>query len=308
MDISIIMPTHNNCVVLRRTLSSFCNLSVSRNLQWELVIISNNCTDNTDGVITSYSDQLPITLCHQAQQGTTIARNSGLLRSTGKLIIFTDDDVQPDPNWIEIYWHAYKERSSGFFWGGPVISAFETNPPSEILRRYAPPSVVGLNFGELEKVIEYPEYFIGANWALSKLSLDMTGLLNENLGLIAGQKVRIGEETELMDRLRKNGYRGLYLPEARIFHYVPTAKTTLKHIASRKEACEYFWAMNEFSYQGLTSVPKWMFRRIIEKWILWQGLKIARKDYVDVYMEYRTAVGRMRAALDCVRNISKQNA
>jgi glucosyl-dolichyl phosphate glucuronosyltransferase len=308
VQISIVMPTYNNCFTLRRTLSHFCKLNVDSILGWELIIVANNCTDDTEEIARSYFDKLPIILHRQPKQGTTLARNTGVLNSSGVLIVFTDDDICPEPNWLQIYLRGYHENPSGYFWGGPVVSDFETTPPSSKLQRYAPPSVLGLDFSSKMRTLEENEYFIGANWACPRQAINEVGLFDVNMGLVAtARKTKIGEETDYMDRLRKRGYRALYLPEARITHFVPKEKTTLRHIASRKEASEYFSAMNEFTIQGMTRVPRWMYRKVIENWLSWQLSKITMRDCTDEYMQYRAALGRMRAAHDCVKNGPDKN-
>jgi glucosyl-dolichyl phosphate glucuronosyltransferase len=299
MDVSVIIPTYNNCVLLNRTLGNLCNL-IQKNIDWEVIVVNNNCSDGTDDVVNLYHDQLPVMLCHQIQQGISIAKNTGLINSSGKLIIFTDDDVRPDSNWLHAYWGAYLEMPEGYFWGGPVVSDFEIAPTSDKLMHYAPPSVAGLYYGDQRKIIEQEKYFIGANWACPRNALNEVGFFDTELGLNASDKqVRVGEETDLMYRLRAKGYSGYYLPEAINYHFVPAMKTTLKHIASRAEAYSYQVARKEFVDKDIHVVPKWVYRKLAESWCSWQFNKIMNKDCTDQYISYRRALGILRAAVIC---------
>jgi glycosyltransferase involved in cell wall biosynthesis len=48
MDISIVIPTWNNCRRLAQTLSALCGCDVPPALEWELVVVNNQCTDDTN--------------------------------------------------------------------------------------------------------------------------------------------------------------------------------------------------------------------------------------------------------------------
>ena len=67
--------------------------------------------------------------------------------------------------------------------------------------------------------------------------LKKVGGFNTEFGLGASKGgVLVGEETDLMERLIFNGLKPVYLPRAKISHYVPKEKVTLDHIASRYRA------------------------------------------------------------------------
>ena len=49
----------NRAGSLRRTLDSLAAMRVARDLAWELIVVNNNSTDQTDAVIAEYRDRLP---------------------------------------------------------------------------------------------------------------------------------------------------------------------------------------------------------------------------------------------------------
>lgn len=303
MDMSIIIPTYNNAKILSRTLKSLRTLPISCGFEWELVVVNNNSTDNTDEVVRSYVECLPIKLIFEGRQGTSVAKNTGINSSTGKLIVFTDDDVRPARDWLNVFWGGYCENPVGCFWGGPVISEFESEKPPWRLLRYAPPSVSGLDFGNQQKVIGRDQYFIGANWSCPRAAIVANGGFDVNMGLAASDKwVRVGEETDLMSRLRESGCQGIYLPQAINHHFVPAVKTTLQHIASREEAHAYYAAMKVFSGMNLRGVPRWLFRVVVEGWFGWQLNRLLNRAAIDEYIKYKRDVGKFRAARDCVND------
>jgi glucosyl-dolichyl phosphate glucuronosyltransferase len=238
MDVTVLISTFNNSKRLRITLEAFrkCYIPERPKLKWELVLVNNNCSDDTEEVINEYKNYLPIVCVKEPIQGLSRARNAGLRAASGNLVIFTDDDVTPCKEWISIYWSAYLDSPTGYFWGGPIESEFEGEKPDEELLYYAPPSVQGLDFGNIQKIIESDELFVSANWSCPKKILLEVGGFDESLGLNAfSSKKTCGEESDLMLRLKTKGFKGFYLPEAKIKHFVTKSKCTIQHIGNRIE-------------------------------------------------------------------------
>ncbi len=299
MNISVLICTWNNSKRLAVTLETFTQCMISPNTSWELVLVNNNCTDDTDQIVERYFNRLPIVYVHEPVQGLSQARNTALSSAKGELILFADDDVKPEQNWILVYWKAFQQYPQGYFFGGPVISDFERDDFDKDLLQYATQSVSGLNFGDSEKVIN-KWYFIGANWACAKTALDKVGGFDTNKGLNpTSGKVITGEETDLIDRLRGIGLQALYLPKASLRHFVPAWKCTLAHISNRQEAYYKELSLERIkNYQGLVlfGIPCWMFKAIVLNYLKWILRKITFKKGYKEYIEYRETLGSIKGA------------
>jgi glycosyltransferase involved in cell wall biosynthesis len=237
VDITVLISTWNNADRLRITLQALCACTTPDNLSWQITLVNNNCTDHTDQVVASFQDRLPINYVHEPRQGLSGARNSGLAMSRGEWVIFTDDDVRPCPDWISIYWQAFTAHPEHSFFGGPIVSEFEGEPPEPALLAVAPCSVRGQDFGPIKRTLRAKEHFISANWAAKRADVLAAGAFDRNLGLNPEAKtLSTGEESDLMDRLRGKGLVAHYLPEATLQHFVPADKATMKHILARCEA------------------------------------------------------------------------
>ncbi|WP_263808691.1 glycosyltransferase [Salinibacter sp.] len=232
MDISVVLCTYNNAERLRITLQSFCRLNEPEKLDWELVTVNNNSTDDTETVIRSFDDQLPIRYVYEPEQGLSRARNAGLDFAGGELIVFTDDDVKPNSDWLTAYWEAYRERPEGYYFGGPIESEYEGEPPDEDLLRAAPPSVAGLDYGPDARILSPEEIFVGANWACPAGALKEVGMFDESKGLNAQKNAKLGEEIDLMSKLSED-MKGWYVTKAKIKHFVPSSKSNVEHVVSR---------------------------------------------------------------------------
>ncbi len=291
-DVSVILCTWNNCTRLGITLESFCRCLIPRRIKWELIVVANNCADGTRKVVEGMFDRLPLIYVEEPVQGLSRARNTGLRNASGALVIFTDDDVHPDARWIQAYWNAFTQQPQGFFWGGPVESEFEGPKPDPDLLSVAPNSVKGLDCGPIQRELKKGECFISANWACPRGVLARVGGFDVNLGLNAKTgEVSTGEESDLMARLVHAGSRAIYLPEARLRHFVPQSKCTYEHILERCLAGARSSA-RAFEYR-----LKWLDRgpwklglalHIAEKWLSLRRARICRrsaaKEYIDLRM------------------------
>jgi hypothetical protein len=240
MDVSVIVCTWNNSQRLAVTLDAIARCTVPAPLAWELVLVDNNCSDETPAVARSFRGRLPLVYVEEPRQGLSRARNAGLRAATGHLIIFADDDVTPCPDWIEAYWAAYTARPRGFYFGGRLIPEFESAPPEPALRRLAQLPLTGLDWGSEARVLGPHERFLGANWSCPADALRRVGDFDVRLGLDASLgKRRIGEEWDLMERLRGQNVLPWYLPDALVTHFVPDHKCRLPYLAGGWEAQGY---------------------------------------------------------------------
>ena len=64
----------------------------------EWIVVCDGCTDDSAEVARQAGADLVI---EQAQAGPAAARNAGLSAATGALLCFLDDDINPDPGWIQ---------------------------------------------------------------------------------------------------------------------------------------------------------------------------------------------------------------
>jgi glucosyl-dolichyl phosphate glucuronosyltransferase len=236
MDVSVILCTWNNCRRLTITLGALRRCIIPANLNWELVLVNNSCTDETPSVAREFARHLPLLYVEEPRQGLSRARNTGTAAASGRLIVFTDDDVRPCPEWLVTYWDAYQERPVGFYFGGPITCEYETRPEDEVLR-VAARSVTGVDWGSEAKVLPRTEPFLGANWACPADALRSAGGFDDRLGLDGSLgRRRVGEEFDLLDRLRGLGMAAWYLPRARVVHFVPKEKCGIEHVGAGAEA------------------------------------------------------------------------
>ncbi len=312
MHVSVIICTWNNYKRLAITLDTISRCVIPRDVKWELVLVNNNCTDETSTVAQEFANKLPIVYVEEPQQGLSRAKNAGLRAASGRLLIFTDDDVNPCPGWIKTYWFAYQEKPTGFYFGGPISCEYESGKPDDELLRVAPYAITGFDWGPEPKVLAENELFLSANWACPANVMRTAGSYDIRLGLDASLgKRRVGEELDLMERLGQLGMSPWYLPRARVVHFVPRAKCTLGHIGGNAEAMgtysvysattPYFLHQRPYltpwcEKRGLTlaGIPWKLCVKTISLGARWIYARALRKKGYHDYVSLRFCVGRMK--------------
>lgn len=127
MDATIIICTRNRAKSLERTLNSIVAARHPAGFHWRVLVVNNGSSDNTETVIDSFRNRLPISMTFEAEPGLSRARNHGLRLAEGKHIIWTDDDVLVDPEWLNAYADAFRRWPDAAFFGGKILPVFD--PP-----------------------------------------------------------------------------------------------------------------------------------------------------------------------------------
>jgi glycosyltransferase involved in cell wall biosynthesis len=102
-------------------------------VRWEIVVVNNRCTDDTDAVLEWHARRLPLRRVFEDKQGQSHARNAAAVAARGELIVWTDDDVLVDPQWLTEMLAAAHAHPEFSFFGGPIDPWFEHDPPQWLL-------------------------------------------------------------------------------------------------------------------------------------------------------------------------------
>jgi len=85
---SIVIATFNRASIIRRSILSIINQTYTN---WELIVVDDGSTDNTEEVVNSFEDAR-IKYFYKKNEDKSIARNFGIDKATGEYISFLDDD------------------------------------------------------------------------------------------------------------------------------------------------------------------------------------------------------------------------
>lgn len=96
--VSIIMPSYNTSQYIAETIQSVIDQSYQN---WELIIVDDCSTDNTDYVVSKINDQRITFLKNKKNSGAAVSRNRALREAKGKWIAFLDSDDLWKPDKLE---------------------------------------------------------------------------------------------------------------------------------------------------------------------------------------------------------------
>lgn len=109
--VSIIMPSYMTGNLIAESIESVISQTYTN---WELIIIDDCSTDNTDTVITKYRDKRIRYFKNEKNSGAARSRNRALCEAKGKWIAFLDSDDLWMPNKLEKQISFMKENGYHF--------------------------------------------------------------------------------------------------------------------------------------------------------------------------------------------------
>lgn len=272
MDLSIIIGTYNRCESLRDTLESLLKQERNESFNYEVIVVDNNSDDATKQAVESYMAAFSGKLRYvfESQQGISCARNRGIAESPGKILVFADDDVIFDKNWLHNIWECFQKYNCDSL-GGRVLPLYPENTPRWIKDNkdlLCGPIVMhdnGINIKPYER--GKMNHFVGANFAVKKTCFLELGLFRTDLGVGAGC---MGEDSEIFIRLRNADKKILYCGGALVFHPVDRKRMNSIYFA------RYFFRLGRFytkkEYDALKNekmvclfgIPRCFIRKIVE--------------------------------------------
>jgi glycosyltransferase involved in cell wall biosynthesis len=87
--VTVVVPTYNRANLIRETLDS---ILAQQFADFELVVVSDGCTDGTEAAVESYRDPRIRLIRQPNSGGPARPRNTGVQNARGKYVAFCDDD------------------------------------------------------------------------------------------------------------------------------------------------------------------------------------------------------------------------
>ncbi|MEW6602099.1 MAG: glycosyltransferase family A protein [Nitrospirota bacterium] len=210
MLISVIICTCNRGERLLDTLKSIENMSVDTGVEWELIIVDNNSTDNTKSVIQEFSceSRIPMRYVFESAQGLSNARNAGLREATGGYTAFTDDDCIIDKQWLTSIIREFESDPDLIGIGGRV-ELYNDKDQRVTVRTYKERLLFASPYDTFK-------LFTGCNMAFARRVYDLIGTFDPEFG--AGTKLKSAEDSDFFYRVFKAGGKMIYSPEVLVYH------------------------------------------------------------------------------------------
>jgi len=270
--ISIVFSTYNGKQTLPIMLKAFTNLVIPKG-GWELIAVDNNSTDNTKPLLQEYESLLPLTILFERNNGKNHALNKALNYIQGDIIVFTDDDIIPQPDWlIKIRETADKNTSFSIF--GGKIEPYWNTPPNLWNTDWINQGIVYAITSESNDSGEISAGKIwGPNMVIRRHIFDKGFKFNTKIGPNGTNTYAMGSETSFTFMLEKKGYKCWFEPSMVVKHIIRENQMSSQWVLSRairfgkgevkKLDIEYERENNIF----LFGAPRYLYKKIMIQYL-----------------------------------------
>ena len=164
-------------------------------------------------------------------QGLSGSRNSGIAYASGDLIAFLDDDACAEPDWLrQLDTELSDTQVLGA--GTAILPDWQQQEPAWLPDEFY--WVVGCSYRGIPRACTPIRNPIGASMCIRRSVFQTIGGFHNGIGRIGTRPIGC-EETELCIRARQHWPERyfVYLPTARVSHYVPQTRASWRYYANR---------------------------------------------------------------------------
>lgn len=201
---SVVVPTYERPAQLAACLHSLAQLDYPRE-RFEVLIVDDASESAPRELIESFGGALDVKLIEQAKNaGPAAARNLGARSACGEFLAFTDDDCEPEREWLRAFASRFAEAPARIV-GGRTVNALDSNPYSETSQL-----IIDVVYAHFNRDSEDARFFASNNFAVHAESFLEAGGFDETF--------RTSEDREICARWRSRGLCMTYEPRAVVRH------------------------------------------------------------------------------------------
>lgn len=207
--ISIIIPSRNSEKTISTTIKSLLNQDYSG--KYEIIVVDRS-TDKTPEIVSKF----PLKLIKQKSVGISAARNLGVKKAKGKIVVFIDSDCIAPKNWLGNLLKPLSDKNVV-----AVSGTYKTKNTESIIARFTGYEIESRH--EKMKNLETIDFVGGFNCAFKKNIFLRIGGFDTSFAQ--------SEDGELSYRIAEKGNKIKFNPSAYVYHYHP--ETLIKFLKQR---------------------------------------------------------------------------
>lgn len=203
-NFSVVVPTYERPAQLAACLRALSQLDYPRE-RFEVLIVDDVSARPPHELTESFGDALDVKLLGQTRNaGPAAARNLGARQARGEFLAFTDDDCEPEREWLRAFAARFAEEPARIV-GGRTVNALASNPYSETSQL-----IIEVVYAHFNRDSEDARFFASNNFAVHAASFRDAGGFDETF--------RTSEDREICARWRSRGLGMTYEPRAVVRH------------------------------------------------------------------------------------------
>ncbi len=233
-DLSVIIPTYNNRETLRKTLLTLFAQTFPPD-RYEIIILDDGSTDETDAMIKTLRSPVGLTYCWQENRGRAAARNAGARLAHGRILLYLDSDIFTSPDLLQRHYHYYQA------YPGPIgVQGRTVVHPESKVTPFMKTKELFPDLTRRKRIDLTPYSFITRNVSIRAEDLWAVGGFDESFPGYGWEDIELGL------RLHANGVRLFYDPAAIGYHYdVETLDRTCAKLYQAGVGAVYFWRKHD---------------------------------------------------------------
>jgi len=305
MDFTVNVCTYNRAGNLPRCLGALARQRGVEGLDWEVLVVDNNSTDDTRAAVERLARELPITIryAHESQQGLNYARNTGIRESSGTYFSYVDDDIEVSPDWLASLYGSFIANDADAV-GGRIHLDPSIRLPAwigdDVMKGFLGFQDLGDEPFRMDGMRRYP---YGGNMAFHRRVVDRIGYFNPLLGRKGAGTKRSelfkGAETDYFHRLAASGDpRIFYEPRAIVYHQVQPFQIEKKYFRTIHFNAGYqraFYDETQFPHT-IVGVPRYLYPMLGQAYAkyAWQVVTIGPDAAFPARMDVSHLAGKIR--------------
>ncbi len=259
VHVSVIVPTHNRCKYLQNTIISLQEQKFPKD-NYEIIVVDNNSIDKTPEIVEECNKkrEKEVLYIKEPKIGLHNTRHAGARVAKGKILVYVDDDIVCDRNFLTEILKAYRGPDVGCV-GGRILPKWEIKPPDWI--NMFPKWYLSILDEDGEK--REAQWIYGCNFSIRKKLLFELGGFNPDA--FGGKKLwwmRGDGEIGLLRKVHDIGKKVIYNPRAIVWHVIPKDRLTISYFKERasKSGIEASFSKYRYHDSGKLNPLKLMMR------------------------------------------------
>ncbi len=218
-ELTVVIPTFRRAASLRRVLEG---LRAQQDAPPFDVIVVDNAECEETREVCEAATELALRFAVERGPGKNRALNRALTEDPlAPLVVFTDDDVDPDPKWLAEVRACAERWPNASVFGGRIDVVWPDGGPPAWARDARVQELGFTAHAPLEAEGPYPEGRVpfGPNFWMRRQLIEAGHRFNERIGPNPDDRI-LGDETQFLRGLRRGGQRFVYNPAAIVGHRV----------------------------------------------------------------------------------------
>lgn len=265
--------------------------------EYEIIVVDNACEEKVKNLVCSYRDRLPVHYFAEATAGKNAALISGMRHTKGDILVFTDDDVIVQPDWLNKLVEGINRLPQYDLFGGKILPHLPegVNDKYELLQRdtsFIKSAYVIANW-ELPEGPIRSGHIWGPNMAVRRRVFAAGISFDPNIGP-NGSNYIMGSDTEFSNRAAAQGFKCAYIPAAVVYHQIRQEQLSLTWLAGRA----FRWGRGEVWRRPINSrlmifgAPFYLYRRYVFEFFTYAfASTLNRSKYIESLIAFNITKG-----------------